>query len=288
MTEVERSEHVRKSFSNLLNKDTQNKYTILDDKLNKLKNTQTTKDSTTSTTFHPKIVNNTNITFSTEQLTLHNKGIKYNLHFKHKNWITTLAFEAEAAIDLIPPSEQEPVRYQVTNNIHKRYTQYNKQRHHNTHNIKEKKLINQITENLRSNNTIISKADKGNSMLISRESYQSKIQNFINNKFTSTEKDYTNKYLKDIRNTINKCPNLIHRDKKWKLINLNPSSPAIRGLIKIHKMNTQVRPIVNWREATAYKLAKKLMKDINNLIPPFLRQEFYPTNERSNGQSIHR
>ena len=116
---------------------------------------------------------------------------------------------------------------------------------------------------------IISKSDKGNSIvIISKESYHNKTQNFVhNNKFTSIEKDNTNKYQKDLRNTINGCPYLIHKDKKWKLVNLNPSPPTIRGLIKIHKIITPIRPIVNWREAPTYKLAKKLTKGINNLIP---------------------
>ena len=36
---------------------------------------------------------------------------------------------------------------------------------------------------------------------------------------------------------------------------------------KIHNENTPIRPTVNWREAPAYKLGKKLIKDINKLIP---------------------
>ena len=138
-----------------------------------------------------------------------NKGLKYNLHFKQRNWIPTLAFEAETAINLLPPSEQEPICYRVANNIHKLYTQYNNQKHQNTQDTKEKKTLSQIKEKLRSNNATISKADKGNSIVIlKKDSYHNKIQTFINNNFTSTDKVYTNKYQKDIRNTINDCPNL--------------------------------------------------------------------------------
>ena len=75
--------------------------------LNKLKNTQTIKNPTnnTKTTFHTRIINNTDIIFSNDEITLLNKGLRYILHFKHKNWITTLPFEAETAINLLPPSE---------------------------------------------------------------------------------------------------------------------------------------------------------------------------------------
>jgi hypothetical protein len=39
---------------------------------------------------------------------------------------------------------------------------------------------------------------------------------------------------------------------------MNPKAPTIRGLIKIHKQNAPIRPIVNWQQAPAYKLAKLL------------------------------
>jgi hypothetical protein len=43
--------------------------------------------------------------------------MKYNLHYKRKQWITTLALEAETAISQLPLPEQEPVKYQVNRNI---------------------------------------------------------------------------------------------------------------------------------------------------------------------------
>jgi hypothetical protein len=39
---------------------------------------------------------------------------------------------------------------------------------------------------------------------------------------------------------------------------MNPKAPCIKGLIKIHKPNNPIRPIVNWQEAPAYKLSKHL------------------------------
>jgi hypothetical protein len=34
----------------------------------------------------------------------------------------------------------------------------------------------------------------------------------------------------------------------------------MRGLIKIHKTESPIRPVVNWKNAPAYKLAKKLVE----------------------------
>ena len=51
--------------------------------------------------FYPRAINNTNIIFSDKEITTLNKGLKYNLNFKH-NWISTLALEAETAINQLP------------------------------------------------------------------------------------------------------------------------------------------------------------------------------------------
>ena len=132
------------------------------------------------------------------------------------------------------------------------------------------KLLNQIKEKLISNNATISKADKGNSIVIlPKDVYRHKIQNFINdNTFIITDKGYTNSYQEDIRHTNNTCPNLIQKDKNWQIISLNTSPPAIRGLIKIHKENSPIRPIINWRGAPAYKMPKRnSLKTSMNLFP---------------------
>ena len=60
---------------------------------------------------------------------------------------------------------------------------------------------------------------------------------------------------------------LIPHDSKWKYTNMNPSAPTIKGLIKIHKPGHPVRPIVNWRNTPAYKLARLLTYQIRQLAP---------------------
>ena len=43
-----------------------------------------------------------------------------------------------------------------------------------------------------------------------------------------------------------------------------PSPPTLNALIKLHKPNTPIRPVVNNRTAPAYKAAKKLNTILNN------------------------
>jgi hypothetical protein len=46
-----------------------------------------------------------------------NKGLKYNTWIQPKNWLTTLAMEAEIAVRLLPIQEQDSFRWRVAENI---------------------------------------------------------------------------------------------------------------------------------------------------------------------------
>jgi hypothetical protein len=70
----------------------------------------------------------------------------------------------------------------------------------------------------------------------------------------------------DVRNTVNECQQIIHKSDRWKYFNLNPTAPTIRGLVKVHK-GAPIRPVVNWKNAPAYKLAKLLARKIHTYIP---------------------
>lgn len=60
---------------------------------------------------------------------------------------------------------------------------------------------------------------------------------------------------------------ITQKDKRWKYINLSPTPPMIRGLIKIHKADSPITPIVNWKNAPAYRLTKMLSKKLGIYIP---------------------
>jgi hypothetical protein len=47
------------------------------------------------------------------------KGLKYNLHYKHKDWIKTLEIEADMAISKMHVRYQIYMRQVVANNIQK-------------------------------------------------------------------------------------------------------------------------------------------------------------------------
>jgi hypothetical protein len=129
------------------------------------------------------------------------------------------------------------------------------------------------------------KADKGNSLVIlPTEQYESKIQNFINeNKFHKTDIDPTKTYQNQIRNTVKQSKLLIPSNSTWKYTNVNSSTPTIRGLIKTHKPDLPIRPVVNWKSTPAYKLSRTFTQKINELAPlpyAFKVEKLLTTNTR--------
>jgi len=108
---------------------------------------------------------------------------------------------------------------------------------------------------------MITKADKDKSIIILYvDDYNRKIDTFIsNNSFTQSTNDITIK-LRVSRTAINEWCDIIPKDEKWKYINLNPEAPSIRGLVKIHKEDSPIGPIISWKNAPAYKLAKVLVE----------------------------
>ena len=138
---------IQNHINEKLNQDMEKKYKTLDLKINKLAHHQN-KNLETSTQFYPRVINKTDIEFSNDEITLLNKGLKYNLTHKWKYWLSNLALEAEAAITLLPTHEQQHIRYQVAHNLQKLYKQH-KKKHAilDKHRQNDYKTINQIKKN---------------------------------------------------------------------------------------------------------------------------------------------
>ena len=246
-----------------LSKETKAKYKTLDRKLAHLDKTQN-KTLPNTHLFHPRVINNTDIQFSKSEMALLQKGIKYNIHSKPKNWIHNLALEAETAITQLPPNERDVYRKQVASQIIK-LKQLNPPE--KTH--PETRLIKSIRCKLNENNATATKADKGNSIVIlPTTQYDNKIEDFLSdNIFRTSTVDPTNAFQNQVRSTIKQSKTLIPEDNRWRYVNMNPSAPSIKGLIKIHKHDQPIRPVVNWRNAPAYQLSKLFTNKINHLTP---------------------
>ena len=169
------------------------------------------------------------------ELSLLQKGPKYNLHTKEQNWIQNLALEVETAISQLPTSNRDLYRGLVAERINTLQRNSNHQPTHNTH--PEARTIRTIQSKLRNNNTMITRADNGNSLVIlPTQLYESKVHDFLQaNQFQTISIDPTKSYQTQIRKTIHNSRTFIPHDSKWKYINMNPSAPNIKGLINLHK-----------------------------------------------------
>jgi hypothetical protein len=75
------------------------------------------------------------------------------------------------------------------------------------------------------------------------------------------------KLQSNIRAAVNYCKKVIPKEIKWKYISLNHTTPIMKGLIKIRKTESPIKPVVNWKNASAYKLAKKLVEVLHTHTP---------------------
>jgi len=127
---------------------------------------------------------------------------------------------------------------------------------HNTH--PETKIVHSIQRKVKEQGAIITKADKGNTKVIQpTHQYETKLQDFLrNNDFRTKATDPTKTFLTKIMSTIKQSLILIAKVHKWKYTNMNPTAITNKGLIKLHKPDKPIRPVVNWRNATTYKLSK--------------------------------
>ena len=255
--------HIQRTIEDKLRREIKIKYKSLDNKLQKLTQAQRTTPREHHT-FHPRVINNTNIPFSNKEMRLLQKGLKYNIHAKKKDWIQTQALEAETAITQLPTNERDVYRKLVADRIDRLQRQNPS---HETH--PEAKLINSIRKKLKENDAMITRADKGKSIVILRtHQYEIKLQEFLDdNEFHTNTSDQTAKSQTQIRATVRQSPTLIHKELRWKYINLNPSAPSIKGLIKIHKPDQPIRPVVNWQNTPAYRLSRLFTDKINHLTP---------------------
>ena len=255
--------HMQHMIEEKLRRETKTKYKTLDKKLKKLAQTQTMTPQKPHT-FYARVINNTNIPFTNSKTALLQKGLKYNIHSKKKNWIQNLALEAKTAITQLPANEREVYTKLVADRID---TQQQQNPTHRTH--PEAKLIRSIQNKLKNNKAMITRTDKGNSIVIlPTHQYETKIQNFIlNNNFHTATTDPTNTFQTQIKQTIKESTTLIPKDCRWKYINMNLSTHSIKGLIKIHKPDRLVRPVVKWRNALACKLSRLFIEKIHRISP---------------------
>jgi hypothetical protein len=91
------------------------------------------------------------------------------------------------------------------------------------------------------------KGDKGNTLVIlPNNDYIKKIEEFIqSSNFVKLDNDPTNRFQKSFRDTLKKCQYAVQKESSQKYINMNPKPPYMYGLIKLHKQENPIQPVIN-------------------------------------------
>ena len=98
-------------------------------------------------------------------------------------------------------------------------------------------------------------------VIIDKYTLKQKIDTSIQkNHITRLNKDPTDFYQKQIQQAIKKCDIMIDKRINKYLVSIRPTALKLNALIKIHKENEPVRPVVNNTKASSYKIAKYLNK----------------------------
>jgi hypothetical protein len=121
--------------------------------------------------------------------------------------------------------------------------------------------IKKLKEKVKRNNLIITRADKGNTMIImGKTEYISKTEEFIEQgPYETVKYDYTNRYQAKIKKLMKE--NIMFSDyEKKQIMESNPSIPTLKCQIKLHKEGMPIRPIISFIGAPSYKLARTLSR----------------------------
>ena len=142
--------------------------------------------------------------------------------------------------------------------------------HHNSNNKHKNDFthLKNIKKKLKLNNAIITKADKGNTVVVmNQSSHQEKVYKFIeNNNIKKVQHDPTEKYNEEINASINRSEYVLNKASKFYLKTIKPRAPELTGLPKTHKEEISIRPVNNYTTAPGYKTSKKLYHIINDNI----------------------
>ena len=65
---------------------------------------------------------------------------------------------------------------------------------------------------------------------------------------------------------MQKCKDLIDKDRQKYMLNIKPTAPRINAYIKTQKDNNPIRPVIDNTQAPSYKIAKFLDRRIKEYV----------------------
>lgn len=218
-----------------------------------------------------KIVNNNIINF----LSLGPNFAIPQMSLNKKDTIETIA-TIESTLTMINTSDnhKNALRNKINQNLNSFLTTSNKQSKKHIFNPIQQQIFNDFihTKKWLNNNkdTLIVKTDKTKqTILIDKPIYFKKMMEHINNpkSYKQIFKNPTDSVNSQVKSYIKKLTESkqINKIKQNQLTNNNPITPRMYGLIKAHKENLPIRPIVNSHQSPVYNLSKFFNPFLNSL-----------------------
>lgn len=130
--------------------------------------------------------------------------------------------------------------------------------------------LHKTAKDIKNKDVIISKADKGNNIIIlDHQEYLCRMNLMLNSgDYTELRTNPLNKMKSKVDDILNKYSKSLGKVTVMFLKSSNPQVPRMYGLPKIHKEGKQMRPIASNINAPTQKLAKWLIQKFNLLEPP--------------------
>ncbi|XP_074027857.1 uncharacterized protein [Leptinotarsa decemlineata] len=100
---------------------------------------------------------------------------------------------------------------------------------------------------------------------MNKEEYVEKILDFLNaGMYDSLRNDPTHLYQKDVKETFKNIHCVMDEKEKFRSLVMNPQPPKLYSLVKLHKDNYPIRPVVSFVTAPSVEISEKLIAIIQN------------------------
>jgi len=214
--------------------------------------------------FYPRLINNSSTELTEDEEKLLSFGLKHTIPLLSERGIRD-----RIVADLICTTTkyQTDTCDRLSNIIHDNPIP--------TANQRLKSTVLQLVKKTRQGGTIITKADKGSSVvLMDGWEYTCKMTTCLGSIGATIDPSFDfGTYNEDVRKEIGKSKYILDKEPlKNAVLVMNPQAPRLYGLPKIHKEGSPMRPVVSFISSPTYKLAKYLdtwFKSVSNFHPPF-------------------
>ncbi|KAI5724687.1 hypothetical protein M8J77_005960 [Diaphorina citri] len=174
---------------------------------------------------------------------------------------------AEMCVMKAEAQNQDKIRHEVCNVIENIFSNSNSHRNKRIQNVhkNQKKILHQLRQKLKLSNSTIIPADKTKSIvIINNNDLNQKVQQFLDkNNLQQVNRDPTKENLKSVKEII-KFSTIIPENKKRYLTSHKISAPKFNPILKTHKPDKPIRPLIDSRYAPCYRLAKYLQNLLQN------------------------